>query len=213
MTYNPEIHHRRSIRIQNHDYSQEGAYFVTMCTHQRECLFGEIVDGVMVLNQFGAIAQNEWIQSQKIRTEITMGEYIVMPNHIHGIVQICNVGANGCSPYLDRSPESIDRNHNEQSNNHNLHESIDDLSDLTGANRRSPLQRTNMGSKTLSSLIAGFKSTVTKQINQIRNVHGIPIWQRNYWERIIRNESELQRTSEYIRNNPLKWQEDDLHIS
>ena len=90
MRYNPEIHHRRSIRLKGYDYSQPGAYFITICTHERECLFGEIVNDEMILNDYGKIVYEEWFLSAKIRNEIELyeNEFVVMPNHIHGIVWI-----------------------------------------------------------------------------------------------------------------------------
>ena len=149
--------------------SNNGVYFITICAQQRECLFGEIVDNDMRINEYGIIAQNEWIKSPNIRNEIKLDEYVVMPNHIHGIV------------WFDNS---------------------------VGANGRSPLHRTNMGSKTLSSFVAGYKSTVTQQINGLRLLQGVPVWQRNFYEHIIRNERELNIIREYIIKNPLQWQSD-----
>ena len=99
MTYNPEIHHRKSLRLGHYDYAQSGAYFITMCTHNRECLFGEIIDSEMVLNNFGMIARDEWIKSAAIRFEIELDEFVVMPNHFHGIVLIHRRGER-------RSPEN-----------------------------------------------------------------------------------------------------------
>jgi putative transposase len=104
MKYDPNIHHRRSIRLPGYDYSQSGAYFVTICAYQRQCLFGDVVDGQMVLNQYGAIVADEWQKSSVIRREIELDAWMVMPNHFHGIVIIQNivgknrdriVGANG----------------------------------------------------------------------------------------------------------------------
>jgi REP element-mobilizing transposase RayT len=88
MKYNPEHHHRRSIRIQGYDYSKTGIYFVTICTHQRQCLFGEIRNEKMILNQIGKIVTQEWLKSAEIRQEIVLNEWIIMPNHLHGIVGI-----------------------------------------------------------------------------------------------------------------------------
>ena len=99
--FNPDIHHRRSIRLQGYDYSRAGAYFVTICVHNRECLFGDIIDGEMRLNDIGRIVAAEWIRSGELRSEIETGEYVVMPNHFHGIVMIDDtVGANGIRPVL-----------------------------------------------------------------------------------------------------------------
>ena len=174
MQYDPTKHHRRSIRLKGYDYSQPGLYFVTICCDQRQNLFGEIVDGVMYLNQFGGIARDEWLKSSIIRPDIELDEYIVMPNHFHGIVIINPVGANRSSP----------------------------LPLLT---------RTSMKPRSLSSIMAGFKSAVTKKINIIRNAPGTPVWQRNYYEHIIRNENALNNIRRYIVNNPVSWHQDQLH--
>jgi REP element-mobilizing transposase RayT len=88
MKYDPEKHHRRSIRLKDYDYSQSGAYFITICTHNRECLFGEIVNVGMILNEFGKIAWEEWDNNAKIRKNLVQDEYVVMPNHVHGILFI-----------------------------------------------------------------------------------------------------------------------------
>ena len=94
-------HHRHSVRLQGYDYSQSGAYFVTICAYNRECLFGEIVGNDIRLNDYGVIAKDEWIKSSEIRKEIKLDEFVVMSNHIHGIVWINNpVGANGVRPYI-----------------------------------------------------------------------------------------------------------------
>jgi REP element-mobilizing transposase RayT len=86
--YHPDIHHRRSIRLRNYDYSQKGLYFITICVQNHECFFGNIVNGEMILNEMGKIAYNEWIKTPEIRPEIELGEFVVMPNHFHAIVNI-----------------------------------------------------------------------------------------------------------------------------
>ncbi len=170
--------HRRSIRLSNYDYASRGVYFVTICTHDRQKLFGYIADGVMRINDIGGIVCQEWLRSEHIRCEIQMDEWVVMPNHMHGIVIINNntVGATGRSP---------------------LHDSHQP---------RGPAKRS------LGSLIAGFKSVATKRINELRGLPGVPVWQRNYYERIIRNESELNRIRQYILDNPRNWGNDELNI-
>ena len=176
MKYDTNKHHRRSIRLSGYDYSQPGSYFVTICTHQRQCMFGDIVDGQMHLNSYGEIVADEWQKSSVIRQEIELDVWVVMPNHFHGIVIINDVGTN---------------------------------SDHVGANGRSPLPR--MKSKSLSSLMAGFKSSVTKKINILRDSPGTRLWQRNYYEHIIRNQSAMDKIRHYIVNNPLSWDLDQLH--
>ena len=189
MKYDPQKHHRRSIRLKGYDYSQQGAYFVTLVTHERQCLFGEVVDGEMVLNEYGKIVYEEWFLSTKIRNEIVLHkkEFIVMPNHIHGIVWI--------------KSDIIDVGITEMNGTTGL---------LGSTGRSTQLTRPNgPANKSLSSFIAGYKSSVTKRINQIRQAPGVPVWQRNYYEHIIRNESGVNKIREYILNNPSNWKKDD----
>ena len=94
--YNPDLHNRHSIRLKDYDYSSDGVYFVTICTYQKECMLGKIGDGKMELNEYGTLVKNEWLETQKIRKNIEWDEFMIMPNHIHGIVMInanINVGA------------------------------------------------------------------------------------------------------------------------
>lgn len=108
MKYNSEIHHRRSIRLKGYDSSRKGAYFVTICDQNRECLFGEIVDGVMRLNHMGKIVADEWVKTAKIRNEIELDEWVVMPNHFHGILVIAHSGAIiGCTGDRPVAPTGI----------------------------------------------------------------------------------------------------------
>jgi len=181
MKYDPEKHHRRSIRLKGYDYSQPEAYFVTICVDRRECLFGDIVDGQMRLNRYGEIVAEEWQRSSVIRKEIELDAWVVMPNHFHGIVIIdIPVGSNG----------NVGANDNVR------------------ANGCSPLR---MKPKSLSSLMAGFKSVVTKEINILRDAPGTKLWQRNYYEHIIRNQEAMDKIRRYIVNNPLSWSIDQLH--
>lgn len=204
--YNPEAHRRRSIRLKNYDYSRSGAYFVTVCAFNKECLFGNIMDGKMRLNEYGLIIAREWTRTPEIRKEIELDEFCVIPNHIHGIVTIQAavvhaVGANGGSPETvtnGGSPETV-------TNGSSPETGWDDKT-TAGRSAESPLR---MKTKSISSFIAGFKSVVTKSINEISNTPGSSVWQRNYYEHIIRNDNELNRIREYIANNPAKWAEDE----
>ena len=171
---------RKSIRLQEYDYSQAGGYFVTICTQDRDCLFGEIVDGTMILNEMGKIVESEWIKSPEIRSEIELDVFQIMPNHFHTVLFI--MGLNDDDP-------------------------------VVGATGRSPLQSNpnppnGPRPKSLSSLMAGFKSAVTTNINLFRGTPGAKLWQRNYYDRIIRDDDELNRIREYIIYNPKKWDVD-----
>lgn len=157
---------RRSIRLPGYDYSQAGAYFVTLCVHDRACLFGEVVDGAMRLNELGALVASEWLRTATIRPQVTLDEFVVMPNHFHAIIAIED-SRRGVLPYA--RPRF-----------------------------RSPAE-------SLGSIVRGFKSATTTLINSMRNSPGVPVWQRNYYEHVIRNESELTRIREYIANNPHQW--------
>lgn len=181
--FDPKKHHRRSIRLQGYDYSQAGAYFLTIVTQGRECLFGEIVNGVMQLNQCGEIVCVEWEKSAEIRREVELGPYVVMPNHFHAVVVLVNhrdpiVGATGRSPL----PES-------------------------------PIRPNGPKTKSIGALMAGFKSSVTKRINEMRNTPGLPVWQRNYYEHIIRNQQSMDRIVLYMETNPARWVEDRENLS
>ena len=185
MKYNPDTHHRRSIRLKGYDYSQTGAYFISVCADNRECLFGDIRMEKPILNQFGKIIYNKWNQIPKNFPNIQLDVFIIMPNHLHGIVRI--------EPYVGA------KHLNEQLLKNTQH-SIKNASPLR-------LDGTKTGS--LSAIIQNFKSITTRKINQIRKTPQAKLWQRNYYEHIIRDENELNKTREYIVNNPLKWELDE----
>jgi len=188
MTYNPDIHHRHSIRLKDYDYSQAGAYFVTICAWQRDCLFGEIVHGEMMLNDMGRIVVDEWEKTARMRSNVELDVFSVMPNHFHAIFLIHdNVGATPVA-----RPGAIGNN-----------------VVVTHINRATHrVAPTGPASGSIGAVMAQFKSIVTKRINALRNNPGCPVWQRSYYERVIRNENELSRAREYIVNNPMKWELD-----
>jgi REP element-mobilizing transposase RayT len=181
MKYNPQIHHRQSIRLKGYDYTQPGAYFVTFCTYQRAEIFGQVIDGEMKLSALGEIVREEWLRSAEIRKEIRLfeDEFMIMPNHLHGINWIVeSVGADGVRPFISSGRTA---------------------SAPTGVSLwRAP--------RSLGSFIAGFKASVTSRAERELNMTGI--WQRNYYDHIIRNDRELTNIRWYIRNNPLNWQLD-----
>ncbi|EAT58672.1 transposase [Chlorobium ferrooxidans] len=165
--------HRRSIRLSGYDYSRSGAYFITICTHNRFSLFGQITDGEMHLNDSGRMIERCWNEIPVHFPHVELDAFVVMPNHVHGIVAIAD------SPNPPRKPPIT------------------------------PIQPSGT-SKTIGSIVRGFKIGVTTWMRQNTNVHDV--WQRNYWERIIRNEPELNRIREYILNNPVNWDSDSLYV-
>jgi putative transposase len=179
--YNPQIHRRRSIRLKGYDYALAGAYFITLCTYHHENLFGEIAGGKMHLNELGQILQEEWEKSAEIRAEIELDEWVIMPNHFHGIVFIHDMGDSGRG---DRPVACTGM----------------DANVATGPARKS-----------IGALMSGFKSAATIQINIHRRTPRVPVWQRNYWETIIRDEQSYHAIMAYIRDNPFNWESDALH--
>lgn len=196
---------RKNIRLQGFDYASEGAYFVTIVTKNREPLFGQIVDGEMVLNALGEIVREEWIKSAEIRNEIQIDEFVVMPNHFHAIVYIFNNDSGTGDRESVRSP------------GRNLIP-VGAYGHSSGTGDR-PVAPTNIISvaptvngprpRSLGALVRGFKSAVTTRINQIRNTPGNPVWQRNYYDHIIGTDREYERIAEYVANNPSNWMTDD----
>lgn len=162
-----------SNRLRGYDYSSIGAYFITICTIDRGHFFGEIFDAEMVLNPLGKYTHQCWTDIPQHFPFVTIDEFVVMPNHVHGIIIIT-----------------------EETNNHSSLQSSDPLSSPSPVPFRSP-------SKTVGSIVRGFKIGVTKWARQNSNIHDI--WQPNYHDRIIKNERALNAIRNYIRNNPRKW--------
>jgi putative transposase len=221
MPYNPDKHHRKTIRLKGYDYSQAGLYFITIVLHQRACLFGEVVSGgdaepdsteavradgaeavraedflpipnpltpnlpkqnlsykpYMQLSPLGKIENDCWLQIPAHFPNVTLHEHVVMPNHIHGIVQIT----------FNEEEKSVTQKHEFQ----------------------------KMIPRSISSIVKGFKIGVTKwyrnNITQIGD-DSKPLWHRNYYENIVRDEKAYQNIANYIDNNPSKWYEDKFYL-
>ena len=170
------MHQRRSIRLKGFDYSSVGAYFVTICTKDRECLFGEVVDKEMHLTQGGRIVDECWRNIPAHYPHVVLDEYVIMPNHVHGAIFIGHddVGVQDFEPLQMAEP------------------------------RENKFQQ--IIPKSLGSIVRGFKIGVTKWYRQNTDVYNV--WQKNYYERIIRDDDELNRIREYIIFNPAKWADD-----
>lgn len=182
MTYNPDIHNRKSIRLKDYDYSREGLYFITICTKNREKLFGEIVgagssrpndnlivntkENEIILNKIGMVIKDEYINLKNKYKNIKCHEYVIMPNHFHCVIEIMKHQEGGKTPPL---PE----------------------------------------------IIGYFKFQTTKKYNamlEIKNERFLSLWQRNYYENIIRNEKRHLQVIEYIKKNPINWVEDRYYV-
>ncbi len=178
-----------SARLSGWDYSQNGYYFITVCTANREKLFGEIIDTKMVLSETGIIVMEEWENSFKIRTELFCDVFVIMPNHIHAILRI------------EKPEYDVKRCRDARPCVSTMATTGDKQS--YGVAYRSP--------KSISSFVAGFKSVATRKINVLRNTPGLPVWQTRFHDHIIRDIKTYHRIAHYINNNPALWQEDKYY--
>ena len=184
--FDPQKHHRRSIRLKGYDYSSEGAYYVTIVVQGRECLFGEIIDGEMYLNECGEIVQKWWDEIPNHFPNVKLGAFVIMPNHVHGIIFIT----------AKRRGEVLSPRDHPDNNNQ-------DADNLGG--ETPPLRK-----PTLGQIVAYFKYQSTKEINRIETDKAITkFWQCNYYEHIIRDDKDLQNKVDYVNANPSLWDEDD----
>jgi REP element-mobilizing transposase RayT len=177
MPTSPDRHHRRSIRLAGYDYSRPGAYFVTICTEDRECLFGEIIAGEMRLNDAGAIALAVWNDLPMHYAHVQLERFVIMPNHVHGIIiltdDVAVVGA-GLKPAPTQS--------------------VPTDAATTGVRRHG-----------LPEIVRAFKTFSARRINELRGTPGVPVWQRNYYEHVVRTAESLERIRAYIETNPERW--------
>ena len=194
MTYSHPPH-RRSIRLPGYDYSQPGEYFITLVTHHREPLFGDIVDFEMRLNPLGQMVWQEWNKIPILHPEMDLGEFIVMPNHFHAIIIINDppVGAIHELPLPNELPAN-------------------DPPLPVRAVHEPPLRDDSRRRMKIPMVIGRFKMNTAKRINQIRDTPGLPVWQRNYYEHIIRSEKEYLQIEAYIENNPANWVADNENV-
>ena len=204
--YDPNIHQRRSIRLKGYDYSQAGLYFITICCQDRIYRFGNVVNGEMILNEYGQIAYDEWLKTPEVRPNVQLGEFIIMPNHIHGIIQLLGRGESH-SPVNKGEFNSPQPNKGEF--NSPQPKTDESNSPQPKSDESNSPQRLRSPSQTIGAIIRGYKSSVTRQLG-LMGLEG-KLWQRNYYEHIIRNEQSHQRISNYIINNPAKWTDDKFY--
>jgi putative transposase len=182
MAYDPEVHHRRSIRLRGYDYSQPGHYYVTICTQAKEHLFGHIVEGDMHRSELGDYAARCWEWLAQQYAYIDLDEWIVMPNHLHGIIVITDRRSDsGGTPGTNGK--------------------------AGGASRSAPTTR-----KPLGRLVGAFKTVSTDRINERRGTPARLLWQRDFYDHIIRDDDELNKIREYIRTNQLRWKTDPENV-
>jgi REP-associated tyrosine transposase len=158
---------RKSIRLRDYDYATPGAYMVTICTWNHRCIFGEIRDGQMHLNGLGSLVSERWQATPGHYGYVRLDEYIVMPNHLHGLL------------IIETSP------------------------DFPGEAGLAPTKRLSLG-----AIVGSFKSSVTRRARKTCGFNGKHLWQRNYYEHVVRNEIDLANIRQYIVNNPARWEFD-----
>lgn len=180
-TPTPPTQRRRTIRVQGYDYSQAGAYFITICTRNRECRFGKVVNGMVQLNGTGRLVESVWLQTATVRPDIELDAYVVMPNHFHAIF------------FIHKSPGVAGATHRVAPTKNR------------SATAGKPHRAAGPRSRSVGAVMAPFKSLVTKRINNTRQYLGSPVWQRNYYEHVIRDEESLHRIQEYIATNAQRW--------
>jgi REP element-mobilizing transposase RayT len=231
--YNPNIHHRKSIRLKGYDYSRKGLYFVTICCKNRACLFGKIKNGEMFLNDAGIMIEKWYFELEHKFPEIKCHEMIVMPNHIHFILENTgNIDAVQANLY-DKTDNNILQDYpdndtvranlgvrpNDKGHTNNnigqIHNNIGQTHRSAPTEKSEQIFGEHLGSP-LHRVIQWFKTMTTNEyIRGVKNLGWEPfdkkLWQRNYWEHIIRNEKSYHNISNYIINNPSKWKEDILN--
>ena len=184
--YDPDKHHRRSVRLRGYDYALAGAYFVTNCTHARECLLGTVLDGRMILSKYGSAVQDCWNDLPRHYGHVVLDEMVIMPNHVHGIIILTPP---------DVATSSVGAG----------------LPVLAGPGKPAPNTESALAQAKrhgLPEIVRALKTHSSRRINELRLTHSADVWQRNYHDRIIRNDRQLQAIRGYIRSNADHWAED-----
>jgi putative transposase len=187
-----------SARLRNWDYNTDGTYFITICTAEHECYFGEIADKKMVLSEIGSLVQMEWEKSFVIRAELFCDYFVIMPNHIHAILRIEH-------GICEQTNDELQDDKPANQHHYQTSEQIDPFPNFTtptkfGVAYRSP--------KSISSFVAGFKSVVTVNAHKIYPDFA---WQTRFYDHIIHADPEYQRIADYIENNPANWEQDKFY--
>ncbi|MCB1193525.1 MAG: transposase [Leptospiraceae bacterium] len=220
MAYNPEIHHRRSIRLKGYDYSQEGLYYITICVKDKLHLFGKIENGKMIPNDAGIMVETVWKEIPIYYPMFALHNFVVMPNHIHGILEIisdCNVGVDPCVYPIERTYPSDENVYLIMDKKCN-HDNVEGNHPSTSSGESRGIAPTAKSKMSIFDVVHRFKTMTTKRYTDGVKENGWQVfnkklWQRNYYEHIIRNDESYLEISEYIQNNPMNWLEDEHYES
>jgi REP element-mobilizing transposase RayT len=228
MPYNPNTHHRRSIRLKGYDYSRAGLYFITICCQDRVCRFGHIDNDEIILNEFGQIAYNEWVKLTERFTNFELDVFQIMPNHIHGIIALNDTVGAGFTPaqngdnsqnvttapngtVIQTQNGAVDHNQNETF----IHAQYgSDSQNGSDDDKRAGASPAPTVVASVSDIVGAYKSLVANgclEIYKLNNKTMGKLWQRDYYEHIIRNEQSYETISNYIINNPAKWKDDKFY--
>jgi putative transposase len=192
--YDLDKRHRQSIRLRGWDYRRIGAYFVTIVAYGRETLFGQVMDGEMVLSAYGRVAATMWQRLPSHFPCVRLDKFVVMPNHVHGIIWLVDNGDGRGEASQTGTWQGKEPSHGERKR----------YGVVTGGMPH-PYK---LESGSLGAIVGNFKSVTARRTNRMRRTPGAPVWQRNYHERIVRNERELNAIRQYILDNPANWEED-----
>jgi putative transposase len=218
--YNPNIRHRKSIRLKGYDYSQSGLYFLTICLQDRRCLFGKIVDGKMNLNDAGKISDECWLGIPRHFPNAVLHEHIIMPNHVHGIIELIKPCPQTNESGISVGVENIQPQRNEYQKiiPHSIGSIVRGFktgftkwyrNNSVGVQNFEPLQSSNESSSIGVENFQPLQSPNESLLSvRVQNFEPRRIWQRNYYEHIIRNENAYHRIADYIINNPQNWEKD-----
>lgn len=201
MRDNGTFHHRRSIRLKGHDYTRPGAYSFDIVTHRRICMFGHVRNARVVLTRYGEIVQRVWTELPRHFDNIALDAFVVMPNHVHGVVMI--TGAARAALGIGESASDGDAGGHKG-------EALPPSGNASPLRDVPPVARGTVPGS-LPAIVQTLKSLSTRRINQARGTPGGMVWQRNYYEHIIRDERELAARRRYIEENPRRWEEDPHH--
>lgn len=189
-----------STRLRGWDYSYDGAYFITICTKNRQHFFGEIRNGKLIQTKQSQICMTCWLDLPNHYPNCILDAFVIMPNHVHAVIFIDNSAIDtdtapvetGLKPVSTRKPVSTP------------------VPKPPGTHDKTARAKTNRNRKkySLSEIVRGFKTFTARKINEYQNTQGQPFWQTRFHDRIIRDENELNRIREYIQNNPRNWKED-----
>jgi putative transposase len=196
--------HRRSIRMPGYDYGSAGDYFVTICVENRECLFGDIAEGKMVLNDAGRMIQTVWEELPEFYPGVGIDAFQIMPNHVHGIIILVGATPRGCpDPTGPRGCQN-------EKGPHARPDQTGQPRDVVGQPQGVAPTGDTTGGMSLPDVVHRFKTlTSRKYVSGVKQNHWFPfsgkLWQRNYYEHVVRNDAELLRMRKYILDNPRRW--------